>query len=85
MKKSTKRKLFKLFFGELIEFKLVLPNWLIIITFFMPFIAYADLCMFGKRTFWGYLGISFFELLLVYIGFTIANTKFKLYKKKKCP
>ena len=68
---------------NLIEFKVVLPLWLILFLFLILFIAYADFIIFAKFRIWDYAKATFLEIVLVFIGFTIAKTNFKKYKGKK--
>jgi len=74
--KSKKSIIKKILDNDLVQFKIKVPYWLLGFIILMPLTAYFDITVIGKTTFYNYLGICFFELLLVYIGFTIAyNTK----------
>ena len=81
-KKKKKAKLAKLrwLYGDLIKFEVKLPIFIFLFILLLPFIAYGDLILFGHRNFLGYVSVSGLELLLVYIGFSLANSKATIVK-----
>ncbi len=60
-------------FEDAIAVKIKIPYWLIGIIILLPLIAYFDVTVMGKTTFWSYLGISAIELFLMYLGFLVAS------------
>ena len=68
---------------NLLEFKIAIPIWLVVIIVLLPIIAYADLVMFKQHSFLGYISICALELFFVYIGFLIASSTFKIKTSRK--
>jgi hypothetical protein len=81
MNERTKRKIARFFVSDLLEFKLKLPVWVILFMLLLPLIAYLDLVWIGKYNFFDYLGICAIEIFLVYLGFSIASSTFKIINK----
>lgn len=82
MKKSTKKKIAKFIVRDLIKFKLTIPVWFLAGILLLPLIAYTDLILFEGAGFLTYLLASFLEIWLVYVGFSISSTTFKIKKSK---
>ena len=60
-------------FEDVIAIKIKIPYWFIGFIILLPLIAYFDVTVIGRTTFWSYLGISAIELFLVYLGFLMAS------------
>lgn len=60
-------------FGDVIAIKIKIPYWLIGFIILLPLIAYFDVTVIGRTTFWSYFGISAIELFLVYLGFLMVS------------
>lgn len=77
-KPSLNLRIIRFMVGDLLEFKIKIPIWLFGFIVLLPLIAYGDLVIFGARTFWGYLGICALELFILFLGFSIASSTYKI-------
>lgn len=58
-----------------IKFKVEISVWWLLIILLIPAVAYADLVLFGKQTFFKYLIVNYIELLFIFIGYIIGINK----------
>jgi len=77
MKKPTKRKIVYFLLGNLYEFKISIPTWLVAFIILLPLLAYADVVLFGKVSFFDYLVVCALELFLMYLGFMMASNVYE--------
>ena len=82
VKKSTKKKILKFLIGDLVKFQFRIPVWVLAIILLLPFIAYADFLLFNQQGFFAYLFVSSLEVLLVFIGFSIATATYDIKRIK---
>lgn len=80
---SFYKKLCNWLIGDVVTFKVYVPVWFLLMVALLPVIAYGDLTLIGRTNFWGYLLISALEVFLLYLGFLISHSTFRIKSKGK--
>lgn len=67
------KKIIKWMFKDIINLKIGIPRFLVILLLIIPFIGYLDFVTFKQTTISGYILVCLIEFLLFFSGYTISQ------------